>query len=66
MEQLLSELKRAFTPTQNQPQNLPQLQTDLARVRQRPDEKVSEYGLRVTDILQEIKELIYKNLIPPT
>ena len=54
LEQLLSEIKRAFTPTKN----MPQLQIELARVKQGPQEKVAKYGLRVTDILQKIKEII--------
>ena len=57
LDQLLSELKRVFAPTQN----LPQIQTDLARVRQSPQEKVFEYGLRVTRILQKAQELIVEN-----
>ena len=53
LEQLLAELKWAFTPTKN----MPQLQIELARVKQGPQEKVAEYGLRVTDILQKMKEI---------
>lgn len=41
LDQLLSELKRSFAPIQS----LPQIQTELARVRQKSDEKVS---IRVT------------------
>ena len=37
---------------------MPQLQIELARVKQGPQEKVAEYRLRVTDILQKIKEII--------
>ena len=40
LEQLLEELKRTFTSAQN----LPQLQTELSRLVQKPTEKVSEYG----------------------
>ena len=54
LEQLLAELKRAFTPTKN----MPQLQVDLARIKQGPQDNVAEYGLRVTDILQKINEII--------
>ena len=60
LEQLLLELKRVFSPSQN----LPQVQTDLARVRQNSNEKVSEYGLRVTKILQKARELIDENFNP--
>ena len=45
-------------------QNLPQVQTDLARVKQNPQEKVSEYGLRVKKILQKAQELISENFTP--
>lgn len=54
LNHLLIELKRSFAPTQN----LPQIQTDLARVSQQQNEKVSEYGLRVTKILQKATEYI--------
>ena len=54
LEQLFAELKRAYTPRKN----LPQLQIELMRVKQRAQEKVAEYALRVTDILQKIKEII--------
>lgn len=57
LDQLLVELKRAFAPTQS----LPQIQTDLARVVQMPSEKISEYGLRVTKILQKAVEYINEN-----
>ena len=60
LDQLLVELKRVFSPTQNSAQ----IQTDLARVRQKPQEKVSEYGLRVTQILQKARELINENFSP--
>ena len=60
LDQLLAELKRVFAPTQS----LPQLQTDLARVRQKSQEKVSEYGLRVTRIVQKAQELINENFNP--
>ena len=54
LEQLFADLKRAFTPTKN----MPQLQIELARVKLGAQEKVAEYALRVTDILQKIKEII--------
>lgn len=54
LDQLLTELKRTYAP----PQNLPQIQANLARVVQFPREKVSDYGLRVTQILQKANEMI--------
>lgn len=60
LDELLSELKRTYAPTQN----LPQIQADLARVVQGPTEKVSEYGLRVTQIFQKAIELINENCEP--
>ena len=60
MNQLLTELKEAFAPSQN----LPQIQTDLARVKQNKQEKVSEYGLRVKRIFQKAQELINETFGP--
>ena len=60
LEQLLSELKRVFSPRKN----LPQAQTDLVRVKQDSNEKVSEYGLRVTKILQKAREIIDESFSP--
>ena len=60
LDQLLLELKRVFSPSQN----LPQVQTDLARVKQNPNERVWEYGLRVTKILQKARELIDESFNP--
>ena len=60
LDQLLLDLKRVFSPIQN----LPQVQTDLARVKQNQNERVSEYGLRVTRILQKARELIDENFNP--
>ena len=57
LNQLLTELKEVFAPSQN----LPQVQMDLARVKQNKQEKVSEYGLRVKRILPKAQELIYEN-----
>ena len=57
---MLAELKVVFSPSQN----LPQVQTDLARVKQNPQKKVAEYGLRVKKILQKAQELISKNFTP--
>ena len=57
---MLAELKVVFSPSQN----LPQVQTDLARVKQNPQEKVAEYGLRVKKILQKAQELISENFTP--
>ena len=54
LDQLLSELKEVFAPSHS----LPQIQTDLARVKQQSQEKVSEYGLRVMQTLQKARELI--------
>ena len=59
-DQLLSELKKVFSPSQN----LPQVQADLARVKQHSNKKVSEYGLRVTKILQKARELIDESFNP--
>ena len=60
LDQLLSDLKRVFSPSQN----LPQIQTDLARVKQNSNERVSEYGLRVTKFLQKAHELIDESFSP--
>lgn len=54
LDDLLNELKRSSAPSQN----LPQIQTELARALQNSDEKVSEYGLRITQILHRAIELI--------
>ncbi|KAJ8678335.1 hypothetical protein QAD02_014122 [Eretmocerus hayati] len=60
LDQLLNELKRTFTITQS----LPQIQSELSRVVQKPNEKVSEFGLRVTKLLHEAIELINEKFSP--
>lgn len=54
IDELLAELKRSFEPTQS----LSQIQADLPRVMQKTDEKVSDYRLKVTKILQKAIEYI--------
>lgn len=54
LDQMLDELRRAFSATTN----LSQLQAELSRVTQRSNEGVSQYGLRVTRLLHRMIEKI--------
>lgn len=57
LNELLDKLKKSFAPSRN----LPQIQAELARVCQRADEKVSDYGLRVSTILHTALEMVNEN-----